>query len=250
MFYKVVIGVGIVLLGGCQLWGTHALPPELDGGSADARVADAGDLDGGGTDAARDSGPAPFRGLLAVIGDRPEVTGSCNALDDFAEMETRFTGSTRMNVSAGWEFDTDADAYNDPSYGFQPNWGSAPSERFSLRFTGKITLASAGQQCFSVDVGATGTGIVSGKNMCAQVYVNAGTGSGQATQFLVETGYDAASGSANVACVTLPAGEYPLDIVFWYFNVLERAKLQVRRCTGTSAACTPDQPIAALVVRP
>ncbi len=250
MFYRTGFGVVVAALcGGCQLWGTHAIAPGdggVDAPATDASVSDAETPDAG----ARDTGPAPFMGLLAVIGDRPEVTGSCNALDDHAEMAGHFTGATRMNVSAGWEFDTDADAYNDPSYGFQPNWGSAPSERFSVRFTGKITLATAGQQCFSVDVGATGTGLVTGKNMCAQVYLNAGTGAGQATQFLAETGYQAESAAANVACVTLPAGEYPFDIVYWYFNVLERSKLTVRRCTGATAPCTPDQPITPALVRP
>ncbi|MCC6998292.1 MAG: hypothetical protein IT370_26995 [Deltaproteobacteria bacterium] len=233
---------------GCQLFGTNAIPP--DGGPGDV---DGSPLDAGPADAAPDAAPASdamvFNGLLAIIGDRPEVTGSCDALTDYTEMTGHFTGATRMPVSAGWDFDTDADAYNDPSYGFQPNWASAPSERFSVRFTGKLSLASAGMHCFSIDIGATGTGIVTGKNACGQVYVNAGTGSGQATRRLIETGYQAESATANQACVMLPAGEQPFDIVFWYFNIFERARLRVRHCAGGTSMCTPDQPIAASAVR-
>lgn len=245
--HRLVIIATLLSASGCQLFGTNAIPPDGGGGTVDG-----GTVDGGQSDAAADAS-APdamvFNGLLAIIGDRPEVTGSCDALTDYAEMAGHFTGATRMPVSAGWDFDTDADAYNDPSYGFQPNWASAPSERFSVRFTGKLSLAAAGMHCFSIDIGATGTGIVTGKNACGQVYVNAGTGSGQATRRLVETGYMAESATANQACVMLPAGEQPFDIVFWYFNIFERARLRVRHCAGGTSMCTPDQPIAASAVR-
>jgi len=254
--------VGWLTLGsaGCQLFGTHAIPPDGgdgggdsgaagDGGpdaAPDAAACQPGDRDGDGvTDCAEAADgdpftdPVVFNGLLAVIGDRPEVTGSCSNLTDYDEMNGHFQGATRMNVRAGWEFDTDADAYNDPSYGFSPNWGSAPSERFSVRFTGRVNLRQGGMHCFSIDIGATGTGIVSGKNMCAQVYVSSSSG----MRRLIESGYQAESATANVACLMLPAGDYPFDIVFWYFNIFERAKLAVRWCAGGSSMCTPSQPL-------
>lgn len=63
-------------------------------------------------DAAIDAPPGPD-GLRAIIGERPEVTGSCGALDDRAEMLDRFDPVVQaQDVTAGWDFDTDADSYN------------------------------------------------------------------------------------------------------------------------------------------
>lgn len=264
-----VVLVGVAAQTGCRIGGANALPPVdadpstlPDARPADGPIPDAGcpvgvNDDGDGADNCTELGdgndftdPAIFNGLKATIGDRPEVTGSCGALDDFAEMESHFSSSTTsMNVYAGWEFDTQADSYNDPSYGFEPNWTSAQSGRFSVRYSGTINLTATGMHCFSIDVGATGTGIISGKNMCAQIYVNAGTGANQVGTWLAETGYQAAAADANEACVTLDAGTYSFDIVYWYFNVLERAQLQVRYCFGDQAACTPDQMITPAMVQ-
>jgi len=256
--------VMVLLVGaGCRIGGSNALPPldadpnaGPDARGPDAMLPDAGcetgvndDGDGADNCTEADDGndytdPAVFNGLKAIIGDNPGITGSCNSLDDFAEMDGHFSASTTaMNVYAGWEFDTAADSYNDPSYGFTPNWSSATAGQFSVRYSGNINLTGTGMHCFKVDVGATGTGIVTGKNMCAQIWVNAGTGGGQVTDWLAETGYQAEAADANEACVTLNAGEYSFDIVYWYFNVLERSQLEVRYCFGDTAACTPDQPI-------
>ncbi len=252
----------VVLVGaGCRIGGSNALPPLDADPSAgpdamvpDGPLPDAGcvtgvDDDGDGVDncTEADDGnaftdPAIFNGLKVTIGDRPEITGSCNNIDDFTEMESRFASSTTtLNAYAGWEFDTAADSYNDPSYGFMPNWTSAQSGRFSARYSGTINLTDTGMHCFRIDIGATGTGIINGKNMCAQIYVNGGGGAGQVNNWLVESGYQADASDVNEACVTLDAGPYSFDIVYWYFNVLERAQLQVRYCYGDQAACTPDQ---------
>jgi hypothetical protein len=255
------LALALVVSAGCTLGGVHALPPDdtshldRDGGADGDGGADAGsctpgaDGDGDGLfdcdeiiDGDPFTDPDVFNGLTAMIGDRPEWSGSCSNLDDHAEMVSHFASATHvMDVTAGWEFDTGADAYSDPSYGFQPNWAEpAANERFSLRFAGRIHLAEAGNQCFSVDIGATGTDLFTSRNACGQVYLNAGDGSA-----LAETGLDATSVDAKVGCLNLPAGDYDFDVVFWYFNVFEQAKLQVRRCTSASGPCTPDQPLAA-----
>jgi len=251
-------GLLIVLMTGCTIGGVHALPPDdqsqidRDGGGAapdsdlpSCTVGEDGDGDGlSDCDEIIDGDPFTqpdvFNGLTAMIGDRPEFVGSCNNLDDHAEMVGHFASSTRtLDVVAGWEFDTSADAYSDPSYGFQPNWATpAPNERFSLRFAGRLRLLEGGTQCFSVDIGATGTDIFTSRNACGQVYLNAGDGAA-----LAETGLDAASVGAKVGCVELAAGDYDFDIVFWYQNTAEQAKLTVRRCTSASGPCTPDQPL-------
>lgn len=217
---------------GCRI-GEYIAPPPTDAGGS-------GDVDGGGlADAAPPDAPGAT-GLHAIIGERPEWTGSCDALDDRAELDDRFDPPVQeQDVVAGWEFDTGADSYADPSYGFDPPWPSAESGRFSVRFRGRIRLA-AGTHCFSIDIGATGTDIIGGKNGCGQVWIG---------DTVAETGYAAATAGPATACVEVAAdGSEDLDIVFWYFNILEQAKLVVRRCAG--AGCTPDQPIAAGDVSP
>jgi hypothetical protein len=254
----VVLGA---LAGACTIGGVHALPPDEtsgidtdgglahDGGDSDAltECTPGVDSDGDGREDCLEllddddyTDPEVFNGLEAVIGDRPEFVGSCNNLDDHAEMASHFAASTKtLDVHAGWEFDTGADAYSDPSYGFMPNWPDpAPAERFSVRYTGRIRLSEGGVQCFSVDIGATGTDLFTSRNACGQVYLDAGDGAP-----LAETGLDAASVDAKTGCVMLGAGDYSFDIVFWYMNTLEQAKLQVRRCTVASGTCTPDQPL-------
>ncbi|HVK73509.1 MAG TPA: hypothetical protein VM734_09305 [Kofleriaceae bacterium] len=221
------LATSMLVMTACRL-GEHVAEPPIDGG--DGTV----DGDPGAGDAAIDAPDGP-RGLLATIGDRPEFTGGCGALDDRAEMLGRFdTPAQEQVVRAGWEFDTDADSYGDPSYGFDPPWPSAPSERFSVRFHGRILLP-AGTHCFSIDIGATGTDIIGGKNACGQLWL-AGAAAPSA-----ETGFEAATAGVATGCIDVAGGATDLDIVFWYFNIFERAKLRVRQCAG--AACTPDQPL-------
>jgi hypothetical protein len=222
----------LVLVAGCRL-GEHVAAPPID---ADPGAADAADDDAPPPDA-----PLPG-GLHAMIGERPEWSGHCSALDDRAELEDRFDPVVReMVVTAGWEFDTDADRYDDPSYGFVPPWPGAEPGRFSLRFRGRLQLAP-GPHCLSIDIGATGTDIIGGKNACGQIWI------GAANAPLAETGYGAPSLAAAVGCVDGAGGLTDLDVVFWYFNVLERARLRVRWCPG--AGCVPDRPLTTDLVWP
>lgn len=257
------IMAALVVLAGCRLGESIAtappdadqLDPATDGGDDDG---DAGpcepgrDGDGDGVADCDELGdgdpvtdPAVFNGLIATIGERPEVTGSCDALDDRAEMSDRFDPSVaEMPVIAGWEFDTAADSYDDPSYGFDPPWPAAQSGRFSVRFHGELALA-AGTHCFAVDIGATGTDIINGRNGCGQVWVDAGASPDAP---LAETGFGAASTDAATGCVAIDAdGSYAVDLVFWYFNIFEQARFAVRHCAG--AGCTPDAPITAAQVQ-
>jgi hypothetical protein len=227
-------GIAVIAIASCRL-GEHVAEPPIDGRGG-------GGVDGGEPVDGDPPDAAAARGLHAMIGERPEWTGSCDALDDRAEMVGRFEPPTRaMDVTAGWEFDTTADDYGDPSYGFDPRWAGSESGRFSLRLRGRIGLV-AGVHCFSVDIGATGTDIIGGRNACGQVWIGAGSTA------LAETGFGAASVAAATGCVELTEGTHDLDIVFWYFNVLERAKLRVRRCAGQG--CVPDLPIRAVDVIP
>jgi hypothetical protein len=167
--------------------------PDIDAGSFDAS-ADAplwdidgslpdggclpGDSDGDGAsdcdeiaDGSDYTSPFAFNGLTAAIGHIAESTGSCDALDDFAEMSARFEPPVQaQDVYAGWEFDTDADSYGDPSYGFQPAWPSADNAPFGVRYRGRMRLTHD-THCFSIDIGATGTDIINGRNACGQIYI-------------------------------------------------------------------------------
>jgi hypothetical protein len=219
----------------CRI-GEHIADPPIDGRggpTVDAPVVEPDAPDG----------PPAVTGLHATIGERPEGTGSCGFLDDRAEMMDRFNPALQeQDVTAGWEFDTGADSYADPSYGFMPAWPSAQSGRFSVRFSGTITL-EAGPHCFSIDIGATGTDIIGGKNECGQLWLGTGTSAS------AETGFEAATSGPATTCLDVStAGPTDLVIVFWYFNIFEQAKLQVRHCAG--AACTPDQPLSVTSLQP
>src|SRR4051812_6841104 len=104
----------VVVLSGCTIGGVHALPPEDDDVSAIDTDGGAGepdaplectpgmDSDGDGLEDCLeiiDGDPYTdehvFNGLTAEIGDRPEFAGSCNNLDDHAEMVSHFASSTR-----------------------------------------------------------------------------------------------------------------------------------------------------------
>jgi len=225
----VVLGLVTASTSACRIDEYIAGPPP------DAAGGDDDDDDDTSVDGGDVPDSAPPAGLHAIIGEKPQWSGSCTALDDRAEMNDRFDPPVQeQDVTAGWEFDTDKDSYNDPSFGFMPNWTSAESGAFSVRFHGELAL-TAGTHCFSIDIGATGTDIINGRNGCGQIYL------GTASAPVAETGFDAASVEAAVGCVDVADGAQDLDIVFWYFNVFERAILKVRHCAG--ADCTPDQPI-------
>ncbi len=226
----------VLLLSACRL-GEHIAEAPVDAGLAAADAGDDGD--GGAGPDAEDA--VAFHGLLATIGERPEWSGTCDAVGDPAMVADRFDPVVQQQrVTAGWDFDTAADSYDDPSYGFAPAWpAAAASGRFSLRFQGELALA-AGTHCFSVDIGATGTDIVGGKNACGQLWLGSGASP------LAETGFGAPSTDAATACADVAAGD-ALTIVFWYFNIFEQARLRVRHCAG--AGCTPDLPLTVDDVR-
>jgi hypothetical protein len=223
----------VVFASGCRI-GEYVAPPPVDSGPDGVGVI---------VDApAPPDGPPAFHGMHATIGENPGWTGSCDALDTRAEMLDRFDPAVQeQDVRAGWDFDTSADIYNDATFNFDPNWPTAASGQFSVRFAGTIALA-AGPHCFSIDVGATGTDIVGGKNECAQIYL----GDGDA---IAETGYLAATSGVATGCIDLGADAAPeLDIIFWYFNIFEQATLHVRTCDG--AACIPSTPLPLSALTP
>ena len=62
-------------------------------------------------------------------------------------------------------------------------------------------------------------------------------------------GPPSATAGPATGCIDLPAdGPIDLAIVFWYFNIFERAKLVIRHCMG--AGCTPNEPLSAAWLTP
>jgi hypothetical protein len=220
---KTLIGVASLFASACR-FGEHIAAPPVDSGP-DAIPVDAVPIDA----------PPVFHGMHATIGDTPQVTGSCHAISDYALMNGHFSNPVQQNdIDAGWEFDSSADYYDDATYQFDPNWPDAAWGGFSVRYKAHLELG-AGTHCFSIDVGATGTGIIDGKNMCGEIFVGANTVP------LAQTGFDATSADAYHGCVGTDAGPAEIDVVFWYFNILEQAHLVVRMCDGDN--CTPNAPL-------
>jgi len=190
--------------------------------------------------------PTVFNGFHVIAGDKPSGSGTCNDLDDYAEMEGHFdTPVQELNAYAGWQFETGDDRYTDPGFGFAPAWpGQGDRGAFGLRYRGQIGLA-AGTHCFRIDIGATDD-FLNSRNACGQIYVGVG---GPPAKALAETGLGAETKGPATGCVDVPSdGAYPIDVVFWFFDVtFQTAKLDLRHCAG--ATCTPDAAITAAMVQ-
>lgn len=267
----------VTVVSSCRFGENIASPPEESGGAGGAGAAGGGvptpsdggagggggaappctgatDGDGDGMPDCQELGdgddftdPAIFNGFHVIAGEAPVGWGKCDALGDYAQMESRFDAPAQeMDVYAGWEFDTGADSYTDPSFNFAPSWPEqASAGSFSLRYRGQLRL-SAGAHCLRIDIGATTDEIAFGRNACGQIYLGAG---GPPERALAETGFGAATQGPATGCVDVSAdGAYELDIVFWFFDVtFQTAKLEIRHCTG--AACLPDQPVTPSMVQ-
>lgn len=241
----------LALCAACRFGEHHAQPP-LDGAPPDGKA-----------DASPDAEQNVFHGMHAVIGDTPQWTGSCSALAGYTMMSSHFAQPMQeADIDAGWDFDTSADSYTDPSYGFDPMWpSSAPGQRFSVRYRATMRLA-AGHHCFSIDIGATGTDIITSGNQCGQIYV--GVAGATPDTAIAETGYEAATSGPAIGCVDVPAsaavettapdgsvtrgGGAELDVVYWYFNIFQQAVLHVRHCAGDG--CTPADPLTVTALVP
>ena len=230
---RAAAAIACITCASCR-FGEHTAVPPVDGAQSGSAVID-------GAPPAPDAQENVFHGMRVTIGDRPEWTGSCKSnLPDYATMTGHFaTPKQQEDADAGWDFDTSADAYSDPSYGFDPMWPmAAAAERFSARYKATIHLA-AGPHCFSIDIGASGTDIITSGNECGQIWL----GPEEAPSKIAETGYEAATSGVATGCIDQASdGTAELDVVFWYFNVLAQAKLHLRECDG--ASCTPGTPLS------
>ena len=238
---RAAASIAVVVMTACRL-GEHVAQPPVDG-------AGSGALPDGVIDGAPADAQNTFHGMRASIGDEPQWTGSCTMnVPDYATMMSHFASPmAQQDVTAGWEFSTDADSYADPSYGFMPAWPSSSpgqNQRFSLRFRATLQL-TAGAHCFTIDTGASGTDIITGNNECGQIWL----GAIDAPAKIAETGYQAATAGPATGCIDQAAdGPAELDVIFWYFNVLAPAKLVLRQCD--SASCTPDAPLSVPALAP
>ena len=174
----------------------------------------AGDSDGDGlTDCfelANGSDPNVYNGLKVSI-DGFAGDGSCNKMDTYSEMESRYTSPREVKVMrGGWEFNSKNHTYTTSTYTWDPRWSRSGKRTWKVRFEGDFRAPVSGRYCFDVTNGSSGGGIVGGWNSCTQVWV--------AEQRMSEAGYHA-SNHAQPGCIDLVSGQtYRIDLVGRYHN--------------------------------
>ena len=184
---------------------------------------------------ANGSDPAVYNGLKVTIDDFLG-DGSCNKMDDYAEMESRYQSPREVAVMrAGWEFNSKNHTYTSSTYSWDPRWSRSGKRTWKVRFEGLFRAPTSGRYCFDVTNGSSGGGIVDGWNSCAQIWVD--------QVRMSEAGYNA-SNHAEPGCIDLSSGEsYRLDLVGRYHNanVGRPFIYSTRYCVDEGGAdCVPD----------
>lgn len=199
------------------------------------------DTDGDGVSDAdetnRGTNPDKFNGFSSTLAGG-DPSGSCNYMDDYAEMQSRFTNPIQQGKkTAGWQFNSGNHNYTSSSFGVTPNWQGGGSNTWSVRHSGKFIAPEAGRYCFSADNGASGNWISSGRNSCLQVWAK--------EQRLAEVGYNSAKQRSG--CIDMDAGANQLDISARYHdaNLWRNFKMDVKWCKASGNSCTPNQVLSA-----
>lgn len=189
--------------------------------------------------------PNVYNGLKVSI-DGFAGDGSCNKMDDYAEMESRYQSPREVKVMrAGWEFNSKNHTYTTSTYSWDPEWSSSGKRTWKVRFEGLFRAPSSGRYCFDVTNGSSGGGIIGGWNSCAQIWVD--------QQRMSEAGFNA-SDHAQPGCIDLSSGEsYRLDLVGRYHNanVGRPFIYSARYCSSdTGANCSPDKQLPLELLTP
>lgn len=191
------------------------------------------------------SDPAVYNGLEVTI-DSFSGNGSCNAMDSYAEMESRYQSPREVRtMRSGWEFNSKNHTYTSSTYSWDPDWTRSGKRTWKVRFAGEFRAPTSGRYCFSVTNGSGGGGIIGGWNSCAQVWVSG--------QRMSEAGYSA-SNHAQAGCIDLESGATtPIDLVGRYHNanVGRPFIYSVRYCSDeTGSTCTPSSPLPLELLTP
>ena len=185
--------------------------------------------------------PTVFHGMRATIGDTPQVTGSCHAVSDYATMKwpLRDAGAAerrrrRLGVRHQRRLLRRRDATSSIPTG-------RPRRRPASRCASAPTSCSPPARTASRSTSARPAPTSSpARTQCGQIFV------GQtARATLAQTGYEPRPAWPRSTAASAPTPAPPrLDVVFWYFNILERptcgAHLRRRR---------PDTPLASAAQR-
>lgn len=180
--------------------------------------------------------PDKFNGFKSTLANG-DPSGSCNYMDNYAEMQSRFSNPLQTgNKTAGWNFNTGHHNYSNNAYGVSPQWQGNGSSTWSVRHQGEFMVAEAGRYCFSADNGSSGSGIISGRNSCLQVWAK--------EQRVAEVGYN--SVQQNSSCIDLEQGANKLDISARYHNAnwWRNFKMNVKWCKASGSSCTPNQALS------
>lgn len=191
------------------------------------------------------SDPNTYNGLKVTI-DSFAGDGSCNAMDDYAEMESRYESPREVKVMrAGWEFNSKNHTYTSSTYTWDPSWSRSGKRTWKVRFEGSFRAPASGRYCFDVTNGSNGGGIVNGWNSCAQIWID--------QQRMSEAGYNA-SDHAQPGCIDLVSGQsYKIDLVGRYHNanVGRPFVYSARYCSDANGAdCQPNAILPLELVTP
>ena len=192
--------------------------------------------------------PDRYNGYRVRI-DEAHPAGDCNDMDTWTELNGAFASPSHdMNMRSGMDFDVGNHDFTTSAYTWSP-WPSGNGYiTWGARFTADFDFDAPGTYCFSIDNGATGTSITSGRNACMTAWVD--------QTRVAMTGYSTVGGSGSsprTGCVTYTTpGEHRLDIAGrWHdANLWRSFKSQVRWCHSTSGSCTPSLPIDRSRVHP
>jgi FAD/FMN-containing dehydrogenase len=193
-----------------------------------------------GLEVAQGTNPGVFNGFRTRIAPA-HPAGDCAYNDSWSEVQSVFSSSNvskDWKTTAGWTFDTSAHNFTNASYTWNPWPVGTGYITWAARFTANFMAPQAGRYCFSVDNGATGSDIISGRNACLAAWWNQSR--------ITQTGYSTAGGSGGsprTACVNVTTpGANQLDLVGrWHdANIWRNFRMQVKYCFGGGANCTPN----------
>jgi hypothetical protein len=194
-----------------------------------------------GLEVSQGTNPGVFNGFRVRIA-HADPAGDCAYNDSWNEVQSVWSAnrvSKDWKVSQGWSFDTSAHNFTNASYHWAPWPTGSGYNTWAGRFTANFDAKQAGTYCFSVDNGATGSDIISGRNACLSAWWKGSR--------IAQTGYSTAGGSGaspRTGCVNVTTpGLNQLDFTGrWHdANIWRNFRMQVKYCYGGASTCTPNQ---------
>lgn len=175
-----------------------------------------------------------FSGMYTRIDDDGIISGTCNVADSWDEMQSNFGTDQEQPMRGGWNYDSENHSYHAGTFNWNPAWPNNGGTSWEAMMSAEFLVPESGRYCFSQDIGATGTSIVTGRNACGQVWLN--------KSIVAEVGFN--SSNTPVGCVDLDKNErYRLDFYNRHHNanVFRSFISRPKWCYGLNDDCTPDR---------